>query len=536
MDKGYARGSSQKIESKVQEMSREDRKVTVIKAKKNLLGSPIKGKIGKRKVAAYARVSTDSDEQLNSYEAQISYYTDYITHRSDWEFAGIYTDEGISGLNAKKREGFQEMINDALDGKIDLIITKSVSRFARNTVDTLTYVRQLKEKKVEVYFEKENIYTLDSKGELLITIMSSLAQEESRSISENVTWGIRKQFSDGKVMMPYKNVLGFKKGVNGLPEIIPEEAGIVRYIYRLFMKGMTPYGIARKLEKEHILSPTGKEQWYSSTVASILQNEKYRGSALLQKKYTVDFLTKKQKVNEGEVQQYYIEDSHPAIIEPEEFDLVQAEYARRDNLTTDYSNSTPYSTKLVCGDCGTFYGSKVWHSNTKYKRTVWQCNNKFKNEVKCSTPHLNEAEIQDSFIRALSLLLTDKEKLLVHCRELKRKLTDCSKEETRLKELSQEMEIVAEIISRMVNENATRALNQEDYQKRYDAHSFSWDTAKKQKPLALVSKRSPQTPLISQDDSTNSRPEGIGTGQPAADVFTNILFNNAETGSVAGVH
>jgi site-specific DNA recombinase len=449
-------------------VSRGSRKVTVIKAKKNLPGTSLKGKIGKRKVVAYARVSTDSDEQLNSYEAQISYYTDYIKRRSDWEFVRIYTDEGISGLNAKKREGFQEMISDALDGKIDLIITKSVSRFARNTVDTLTYVRKLKEKQVEVYFEKENIYTLDSKGELLITIMSSLAQEESRSISENVTWGIRKQFSDGKVMMPYKSVLGFRKGENGLPEIVPEEAKIVRYIYRLFMKGMTPYGIARRLEEEKILSPTGKEKWYSSTVASILQNEKYRGSALLQKKYTVDFLTKKQKVNEGEVQQYYIEDSHPAIIEPEEFDLVQAEYARRENLETYYSNSTPYSCKLVCGDCGTFYGSKVWHSNTKYKRTVWQCNDKFKNEEKCGTPHLYESEIQESFVEALSLFLADKEKLLVHCRELRNELTDCSEEETRLKELAQEMEVVAEIISRIVNENATRALDQEDYQKRYD--------------------------------------------------------------------
>jgi len=449
-------------------MSRGNRKVTVIKAKKNLPGTSLKGKIGKRKVAAYARVSTDSDEQLNSYEAQISYYTDYIKRRSDWEFVRIYTDEGISGLNAKKREGFQEMISDALNGKIDLIITKSVSRFARNTVDTLTYVRKLKEKQVEVYFEKENIYTLDSKGELLITIMSSLAQEESRSISENVTWGIRKQFSDGKVMMPYKSVLGFRKGENGLPEIVPEEAKIVRYIYSLFMKGMTPYGIARRLEEEKILSPTGKEKWYSSTVDSILQNEKYRGSALLQKKYTVDFLTKKQKVNEGEVQQYYIEDSHPAIIEPDEFDLVQAEYARRVNLETYYSNSTPYSCKLVCGDCGAFYGSKVWHSNTKYKRTVWQCNDKFKNEEKCSTPHLYESEIQKSFVEALSLLLADKEKLLVHCREVSNELTDCSEEETRLKELTQEMEVVAEIISRIVNENSTRALDQEDYQKRYD--------------------------------------------------------------------
>ena len=480
-------------------MSRGKRKVTVIKAKKNLPGNLHQGKISKRKVAAYARVSTDSDEQLNSYEAQISYYTDYIKRRNDWEFAGLYTDEGISGLNAKKREGFQTMIDDALNGKIDLIITKSVSRFARNTVDTLTYVRKLKEKQVEVYFEKENIFTLDSKGELLITIMSSLAQEESRSISENVTWGIRKQFSDGKVMMPYKSVLGFKKGENGLPEIVPEEAKIVRYIYRLFMKGMTPYGIAKRLEEENILSPTGKEKWYGSTVASILRNEKYRGSALLQKKYTVDFLTKKQKVNEGEVQQYYVEDSHPAIIDPDEFDLVQAEYARRESLETYYSNSTPYSTKLICGDCGAFYGSKVWHSNTKYKRTVWQCNDKFKLKEKCGTPHLYEAEIQESFVKALSLLLADKEKLLIHCRELKDELTDCSTEEARLEELSQEMEVVAEMISRIVNENATRALDQEDYQKRYDMQVSRYETlqAEFEETQSAVKDKNHQSSILS---------------------------------------
>ncbi len=203
-----------------------NRKVTVIKAKKNLPpGSLHQGKISKRKVAAYARVSTDSDEQLNSYEAQISYYTDYIKRRNDWEFVTVYTDEGISAVTTKKRDGFNQMVADALEGGIDLIVTKSVSRFARNTVDSLTTVRKLKEKGVEVWFEKENIYTLDSKGELLITIMSSLAQEESRSISENVTWGgQRKRMADGKVSLPYKQFLGYEKGEDGLPQIVPAEA------------------------------------------------------------------------------------------------------------------------------------------------------------------------------------------------------------------------------------------------------------------------------------------------------------------------
>ena len=198
----------------------------------------------KRKVAAYARVSTDSEEQLTSYAAQISYYTEYIKGREDWEFVGVYTDEGISGCSTKRREGFQRMISDAMAGKIDLIITKSVSRFARNTVDSLTTIRLLKENNVECYFEKENIWTFDGKGELLLTIMSSISQEEARSISENVTWGHRKRFADGKVSVAYSRFLGYDKGPDGKMVVNPEQAEIVKLIYRLFLEGMTPHTIA----------------------------------------------------------------------------------------------------------------------------------------------------------------------------------------------------------------------------------------------------------------------------------------------------
>ena len=201
----------------------------------------------RRRVAAYARVSTDSDEQFTSYEAQVDYFTTFIKAREDWEFVDVYTDEGITGTSTKHREGFKQMVADALDGKIDLIVTKSVSRFARNTVDSLTTVRQLKERGVEVFFQKENIYTFDGKGELLITIMSSLAQEESRSISENVTWGQRKRFADGKVSMPYKRFLGYDKGPNGTPVINEEQAEVVRLIFRIFLEGKTPNGICKEL-------------------------------------------------------------------------------------------------------------------------------------------------------------------------------------------------------------------------------------------------------------------------------------------------
>jgi DNA invertase Pin-like site-specific DNA recombinase len=268
----------------------------------------------KRRVAGYARVSTDHDDQFTSYEAQIDYYTNYIRSRDDWEFVDVYTDEGITGTSTKRREGFKRMVADALAGRIDLIVTKSVSRFARNTVDSLTTIRKLKEKGVECYFEKENIWTFDGKGELLITIMSSLAQEESRSISENCTWGQRKRFADGKVTIPFNRFLGYDRGANGELVVNPEQAKVVRSIYDMFLQGTTYHGIAQKLTDDGIKTPGGKDKWSISTVKSILSNEKYKGDALLQKCFTVDYLTKKQKKNEGEIPQYYVEGNHEAII------------------------------------------------------------------------------------------------------------------------------------------------------------------------------------------------------------------------------
>ena len=276
-------------------------KITVLPATKNRFTAIPLNSLQKRRVAAYARVSTDSDEQFTSYEAQVDYYTRFIQSKPEWEFVKVYTDEGISGTNTKHREGFKEMISDALAGKIDLIVTKSVSRFARNTVDSLVTIRKLKENGVECYFEKEGIYTFDGKGELLITIMSSLAQEESRSISENITWGQRKSFSDGKVHLPYKRFLGYEKGEDGRPAVVESEARVVKLIYGLFLEGKTQAGICKYLEELGIPSPGGKAKWSKTTVTSILQNEKYKGDALLQKKFTVDFLEKKMKPSDGEV-------------------------------------------------------------------------------------------------------------------------------------------------------------------------------------------------------------------------------------------
>ena len=326
----------------------------------------------RRRVAAYARVSTDHEEQQSSYEAQVDYYTEYIKRRADWEFVCVYADEGITGCNTRKREGFNQMVADALNGRIDLIITKSVSRFARNTVDSLTTIRRLKEHGVECYFEKENIWTLDGKGELLLTIMSSLAQEESRSISQNCTWGQRKRFADGKVSVPFGRFLGYDRGEDGNLILNEQQAVVVRRIYGLFLQGRSPYAIAKVLTQEGIPSPGGKGVWAQSTVRSILCNEKYKGDALLQKVYTVDFLSKRKKVNEGEIPQYYVEGNHEAIISPAVFDQVQRQMQQRRQERKRQSCAGVFSGRIKCGSCGGWYGPKVWHSNDKSRKVVWQ--------------------------------------------------------------------------------------------------------------------------------------------------------------------
>ncbi len=429
------------------------RSVTVIPPTINPLTHLSRVAVQKRRVAGYARVSTDSDEQFTSYETQLDYYTQYIKRNPEWEFVKVYTDEGISGTNTKHRIGFNEMIADAMSGKIDLIVTKSVSRFARNTVDSLVTIRKLKEKGVEVYFEKENIYTFDGKGELLLTIMSSLAQEESRSISENVTWGTTEAvFADGKVNLPYKQFLGYRKGADGFPEVVPDEAIVVRRIYTRFMEGLTPGAIAKELTVNGIPTPSGKQRWQTSTVESILQNEKYKGAALLQKCFTVDFLTKKKKLNEGEVPQYYVEHSHEPIITPEEFDKVQTELARRKRISRQYSGKSIFSSRIVCGDCGSYFGSKVWNSTSKYRRVIWQCNGKFKGEHKCETPHLDEETIKARFVAAINAIIDSKDNILEDCRLMQTTLTDCTGIDAEIESLLEEIDVVAELTKRCIGE------------------------------------------------------------------------------------
>lgn len=373
------------------------------------------------RVAAYCRVSTLLEQQESSYEAQVHYYTDKIRGTPNWKFAGIYADDGKSATSIRKRSDFQEMIEDCMAGKIDLVLTKSISRFARNTVDALTNIRRLKEKRVAVFFEKEGINTLEESGELLLTILSSQAQEESRNISENCHWGIVRKFEQGQVIVNHNKFLGYTKDDKGNLKIVPKEAELVRKIFRLFLEGNSSYKIKRILEADGIKTVTGKNTWHASTIDKMLSNEKYMGDALLQKTYTVDFLTKKKVKNQGIVPQYYIEDNHEPIIPKELFYRVQEEKMRRSNQYRPavkkrekqqkgkYSSKYALSDLLICGECGQPYRRQVW-SKYGQKQAVWRCDNRLKHGSKyCkNSPTLKETILHEGIMKAIHRVVEQK--------------------------------------------------------------------------------------------------------------------------------
>ncbi len=404
------------------------RNITVIPAKANRTNLAENLKLQKKRVAAYCRVSTDQAEQLSSYEAQVKYYTAYIEGNPEYECAGIYADEGISGTNTKKREQFNRMIEDCKARKIDMVITKSISRFARNTLDTLTYVRLLKDLGIEVFFEKENIKTLDSKGEVLLSILSSLAQDESRSISENSTWGIRRRFEQGKLHINHTKFLGYDKDKNGNLVINPKQAKIVKRIYEDFLDGKGANRIARDLENDGTLNWNGKAKWYEGSIRKMLTNEKYKGDALLQKTYTVDFLSKKRADNNGEVPQYYVEDSHPAIIDKEMWEAVQLEMERRRNFALKYgiqkleyaTTDNPFAGRVICGSCGRVFGRKVWNStDDRLRRIVWRCNGKYvvKGEKGCESRHIDDGVLYQAFVDVFNAMIENRDYFMEKCRD-----------------------------------------------------------------------------------------------------------------------
>lgn len=389
-----------------------EKNITVIPARKRVGSTAAKEKVKKLRVAAYCRVSTETEEQNSSYEVQVAHYTEFIKKNAEWEFAGIFADDGISGTNTKKREEFNRMIDECMEGNIDLVITKSISRFARNTLDCLKYIRQLKDKNISVFFEKENINTMDAKGEVLLTIMASLAQQESQSLSQNVKLGLQYRYQQGKVQVNHNRFMGYTKDEEGNLIIVPEEADIIKRIYREYLEGKSLAGIGRDLEKDGILTAAGKPKWRPETIKKILMNEKYIGDALLQKTFTVDFLTKKRVKNEGHVPQYYVENSHEAIIPKELFLQAQEELHRRNNIYTGadknkrlYSSKYALSTITFCGDCGDIYRRVYWNIRGR-KEFVWRCVTRIEQGPEtCKNRTVKEGDLYDAVMTAINRLL-----------------------------------------------------------------------------------------------------------------------------------
>ena len=396
-----------------------DRKIKIIPPKANM-NTEKKKKVKKINVAAYCRVSTAQEDQETSYEAQVAYFTKLITENPSWNLAGIYADDGISGTDMKKRDNFNAMMERCLqnDREIDLILTKSISRFARNTVDCLSCIRKLKERNIAIYFEKENINTLESTGELLITILSSQAQEESRNISENVKWGLKRKYEKGEVLA--HRMLGYGKDANGQLYIIPEEAETVRLIYGKYLEGESLNSIARILKEKGIKTIRGNTQWNVNSIRTILVNEKYIGDAMAQKTFTTDYLTKTRKENQGELQKYYVENAHEAIIPREVFYKVQEELHLRANI---YKKSSKRETEskgkhsgkyalskiTLCKECGCEYRRQIW---SKYgeKKAVWRCENRLRNGTRyCKdSPTIEESVLHRAVLHTINQVLENK--------------------------------------------------------------------------------------------------------------------------------
>ena len=393
--------------------------ITVIPAKRQVGNNITQEEKPKLRVAAYCRVSTDSDEQASSYETQILHYTEFLQKNPNWVLAGIFADNGISGTNTKKRDEFNRMIDECMAGKIDMIITKSISRFARNTLDCLKYIRLLKEKNIPVFFEKENINTMDSKGEILLTVMASLSQQESQSLSQNIKLGLQYRYQQGQVQVNHTRFLGYTKDADGHLIIDPEQAEIVRRIYREYLEGSSMYKIAKRLEADGILTGAGKTKWWTSTINKILRNEKYIGDALLQKTFTVDFLSKKRIKNNGTMPQYYVEGDHDAIISKEVFLLVQEELVRRRQVQTvpsgkkhTYSANHCFAQIVFCGECGELYRRVHWN-NRGCKSIVWRCINRLNGTGSdCHSRTVNEELLQNVALQAINRVLCKKDDFL----------------------------------------------------------------------------------------------------------------------------
>ena len=376
------------------------------------------------RVAAYCRVSTDDEEQLTSYEAQKTYYTDKIMTNPDWTMAGIFADPGVTGTSTTKRKEFNRLIKNCRQGKVDVIMVKSISRFARNTLDCIKYIRMLQALGIAVIFEKENINTLEMDGELLVTMMGAFAQAESESIGKNVQWGMQEAMRQGKACIQYKTFYGYKEGEDGKPEIIPEEAEVVRRIYKSYLAGQSLRMIGDALEREGILNVKGVPKWHPAVLQSILANEKYCGDVLRQKTFVEDTISKRIRKNTGQRPMYLIQNHHEGIVSREMFQAVQAETARRNagkapskkqapTGKAKYSAKYALSDRLVCGECGSLHRRCVWTHHGK-RREIWRCISKIDYASKyChNSPTLDEKPLQDAILAAINSVMSKKEALV----------------------------------------------------------------------------------------------------------------------------
>ncbi len=453
------------------------------------------------RVAAYCRVSTTLEQQETSYEAQVSYYTEKIKSNHNWKLAGIYADDGKSATNTKKRDDFNTMIEDCMAGKIDMVITKSVSRFARNTVDSLQNIRKLKEKNIAVFFEKEGVNTLEGTGELLITILSSQAQEESRNLSENTRWGLVRRFENGIVSVNHNKFLGYTKDENDELVIVPEEAELVRRIFRLYLEGNSIVQICKILDDEGITTVTGLTKWCPGVIDKMLSNEKYMGDVLQQKTFTVDFLTKKRVKNNGIVPQYYIQDDHEAIIPKELYYRIQEEKTRRASLSksavarsakkekSKYSSKYALTDITVCKECGHPYRRQVW-SKYGQKSAVWRCENRLKNGIKhCKhSPTLKEEALQEAVMTAINSVVENHGEFVGAFRENVIQVIGSYSTKNVPTEYDGQIEKLQGEMLALIEENAKKGSLTEDFDEQYQRIAERIKDLK-QKKLDLIRER-----------------------------------------------
>ena len=432
------------------------------------------------RVAAYCRVSTDDEEQLTSYEAQKNYYTDKIMTNKEWTMAGIFADEGITGTSARKRPEFLRMVRQCKQGKIDIVLTKSISRFARNTVDCLNYVRALKELGIAVIFEKENMNTLEIDSEILITMLGAFAQSESESISANVRWGIRQAMKEGKATIQYKYLYGYRKGDDSKPEIIPDQAEVVRKIYDLFLSGTPVRGIQEYLNANSVPNINGESKWARSAIDSILTNEKYCGDVLLQKTYIDDCINKKVKKNTGQLPMYLVQNHHEGIISRETFDAAQAELARRSagkspskkNAPTGrsrYSSKYALSDRLYCGECGTRYQRCTWRNRDGSKRIVWRCVSRvdYGNKYCHDSQTLDEEALHRAILAAINSTVKGKDSIIYNLKSaMEKELAPVAGQQLSLSEIDNQLEQLNAEFSKVLAE-ASESGDQAAYSDRF---------------------------------------------------------------------